>query len=245
MQAPTSQSLLAAWELGNAEPHLIERGLALLAAAYSDTPRADLVRLSIGERDSLLLALREQAFGPRLTALADCQNCGERLEFQLRAADLALPRDHRAHEPLLLSFENYEVEFRLPNSFDLYAVREAGDLSHIRQALVDRLVSRALLHSQQIEVRKLPEAVIAAMDEKMSLADPQAEVELDLHCEVCGHQWRMVFDIVSFLWIEVEAWAIRLLRDVHSLARAYAWREADILAMSPWRRQCYLEMLGG
>ena len=47
----------------------------------------------------------------------------------------------------------------------------------------------------------------------------------------------------SYLWHEVDAWALRLLRDVHRLARAYSWREADILALSPSRRQCYLDLL--
>ena len=41
---------------------------------------------------------------------------------------------------------------------------------------------------------------------------------------------------------EVEAEAMRLLRDVHVLARQYGWREADIIAMSPLRRQMYVEM---
>jgi hypothetical protein len=33
------------------------------------------------------------------------------------------------------------------------------------------------------------------------------------------------------------------MRQVHTLALAYGWREIDILAMSSWRRQAYLEML--
>ena len=36
----------------------------------------------------------------------------------------------------------------------------------------------------------------------------------------------------------------RLLRQVHTLAMAYGWREIDILSMSALRRQVYLEMLG-
>jgi hypothetical protein len=33
-----------------------------------------------------------------------------------------------------------------------------------------------------------------------------------------------------------------MLYDVHALASAYGWREADVLAMSPMRRQVYLEL---
>jgi hypothetical protein len=34
------------------------------------------------------------------------------------------------------------------------------------------------------------------------------------------------------------------MREVHTLAAMYGWRETDILAMSAWRRQRYLEMIG-
>ena len=83
-----------------------------------------------------------------------------------------------------------------------------------------------------------------AVTERMSQADPQADVKLGLDCPACGHDWLVTFDILSFLWSEIETWAQRMLRDVHILARSYGWREADILAMSAFRRQCYLEMLG-
>jgi hypothetical protein len=244
MQTPTTQSLLAAWELGRAEPHLIERGLLLLLAAYPGSPRPTLAQLSIGERDSLLLGLREQAFGSGLTALAECHQCGARLEFQLRVADLCVPRESPALETLTLSVGDYELEFRLPNSFDLSAVRETTDLDDKKQRLLERLVSRARHCGLEIGTKELPEEVIAAMEDRMEKADPQAVVQLSVHCECCGHEWKTGFDIASFLWTEVDSWAIRILREVHSLARAYSWSETDILAMSPWRRQCYLEMLG-
>ena len=61
-------------------------------------------------------------------------------------------------------------------------------------------------------------------------------------CPACDHRWSTVFDIASYLWSEIHAWAKRLLRTVDTLARTYAWREADILALSPSRRQIYLEL---
>jgi hypothetical protein len=58
------------------------------------------------------------------------------------------------------------------------------------------------------------------------------------------HSWDVLFDIVSFFWAEIGAWAQRLLREVHALASAYGWREADILALSAWRRRQYLDLAG-
>ena len=50
----------------------------------------------------------------------------------------------------------------------------------------------------------------------------------------------MVLDVGEFLWAEVRQAAMRLLEDVHALAWAYGWREADLLAMPAQRRAFYL-----
>ena len=92
---------------------------------------------------------------------------------------------------------------------------------------------------------RLPAAVLQAVAAAMAAADPQGDVELALRCPACGHVWPAAFDIGSFFWAEVDAWARVLLSEIHTLASAYGWREADVLALSPWRRRCYLELIGG
>jgi hypothetical protein len=77
----------------------------------------------------------------------------------------------------------------------------------------------------------------------MEMSDPQADIHIALSCPLCKSEKKIAFDISSFLWSELNAWAVRTLREVHILASAYCWRETDILAMSPWRRQFYLEVL--
>jgi len=89
----------------------------------------------------------------------------------------------------------------------------------------------------------LPAEVVTAIAQCMAEADPQADVQLALACPQCQHAWEASFDIVSYFWSEIQAWAGRILREVHSLASAYGWREAEILALSPWRRQAYLELI--
>jgi len=71
-----------------------------------------------------------------------------------------------------------------------------------------------------------------------------ADIALDLRCVACPHAWQLTLDIVRFLWAEVNALAKGYLNEVHMLAWAYGWREADILAMSSARRQFYLERVG-
>ena len=233
----SNHALLTVWELGHARS-AVERAVLLISAAFPGTAVSDLAELSIGERDARLLRLRELIFGSRLAALADCPGCGEHLEFEMDAEQLRLspPPD----PAFSVDTGGYHVEFRLPNSVDLAAVLTgSADVDAGRRTLLDRCIRSHRPGSE------MPEAVIEAVAAVMARADPQADVRLRLDCPACMQHWEQIFDIASFFWGEVHAWALRTLREVHQLAAAYGWSEADILAMSPWRKQVYLELLGG
>lgn len=249
MHAPTAAELLRVWERGNDQP-FFERALLLLAAACPECPADALSTLSLGRRDARLLSLREWIFGRRIASLANCPSCGERLELTLNTSDLRVhPPEQSTEEPaaepeaLSVSLGDHEVRFRLPNSLDLVKVSENQDFALGRQHLLDRCLLGVYHQGRETAAGILPDEVITAITECMEQADPQANVQLALSCPVCSHEWRSVFDIVSFLWAEIHAWAVRILHEVHALAMAYGWREADILAMSPRRRQAYLEMI--
>jgi len=245
MRSLSAAELLNVWEQGQGQLP-VQQALILLAAACPEAPPDALAALRIGRRDAGLLTLREWTFGSQLVSLAVCPSCGERLELAFDVADIRAV-DDGPDEPLSLSVAGCEVAFRLPNSLDLVAVVDVGDAEASRRLLLERCVlaveraGDAGAHS----VDALPSEVVAAIVARMAEADPQADVQLALVCPACGQPWQAAFDIVSFFWSEINAWAIRVLRDVHALASAYGWREADILALSPWRRQCYLEMVRG
>jgi hypothetical protein len=77
----------------------------------------------------------------------------------------------------------------------------------------------------------------------MAAADPLAEILLSFDCPNCGACFQESLDLASFLWAEVEDRARRMLREVHALASAYGWSEAQILSLGPARREIYLEMV--
>ena len=252
MLRPLSASdLLEVWEHGIGRLP-VEQGLLLLRAAYPDVPVADLPRLSIGQRDAALMNLREKTFGSPLNGLAVCPACSEKLEIGFPLEDLFssygtqvdLPLLPDATEPKQLSTGGYDLRFRLLNSADLMQVSIVPDPESARRALLESCLLEARQNSQQVSVTELPDDVIQALASRMDELDPLANVSLPLTCPACSHQWEMVFDIISFFWSEISAWAERTLREVHILASAYGWREADIIAMSAWRRQKYLELVG-
>jgi len=83
----TPQRLLAVWEQG-VQRHPIDRALLLLSLAQPETSADHLADLPLGARNAALMALQCASFSARLRAWLDCLACGERMEFDLDAAQL-------------------------------------------------------------------------------------------------------------------------------------------------------------
>jgi hypothetical protein len=241
MHALTAAELLSVWE--NGVPLSLERrAVTMLSAALPEVPPPELARLPIGQRDALILTLRERTFGPRLSCMVTCSSCGERAEFDVDISDIQITPSGAATEPLSLRCLDYEVKLRLPNSLDLESL-PCEDPALSWQWLLERCVLSALRSGEPVSPGELPEEVVRAVVSYMEQADPQAHIEIAITCSACGNARSTMFDILYFFWVEITAWAQRTLRSVHSLARAYGWSESEILAMSPWKRQFYLEMV--
>src|SRR5712692_9241098 len=131
MRALSASELLVAWERGFGQ-RPVERALTLLAATDSENPRDALAKLCIGRREDRLLSLREQIFGSELNGLADCPGCGERLELTLTAADLRASGSGPAQKDLSLKLDDWQIEFRLPNSDDLLQIADVNDATTSR-----------------------------------------------------------------------------------------------------------------
>lgn len=216
----------------------------LLAAACSEMSLDALAKLSIGQRDAHLLTLREWTFGSQLVGLVSCPRCYERLELTFKTSDLRVAPETPPAETFSLSIAGYELCYRPTNSLDLATIA-SDDPTTTRQRLLERCLTTARYQNEPIPADKLPPDVVNAVIQSMAQADPQADVQLALRCSSCGYQWQACFDIVSFFWREINAWAVRILSEVHILASAYGWREIDILTMSSQRRQFYLNLVSG
>ncbi len=246
MRALSDGELLAVWEQGMAQSSL-QRALLLLAAAMPETSPDELARLTIGQRDMLLLALRRLMLGAHAESVATCPQCGATVELTLDIAALqaeaqAVPANGQETD-LVLEQAAYTVRFRLPTSVDLAAVMGKADVGLLRERLFERCVTAVEHDGKPASRPDLPDAIVEDVISRMAEADPQADIRVTLGCPDCGHEWQMVFDIASFFWHEIAARAQRILGEVHALARAYGWSESAILALSPQRRYLYLELL--
>ena len=254
MRTLSAAGILDVWEQGSGQAPA-ERALTLLAAACPDRTYAELAALPLGARDALLLTARERLFGAELASFARCPACAEALEFTARIADLraGLPDDEAPSaaaqvfrstlHPVGPDGPAAQVIYRLPTTDDLLATSDIVDPASLRRALAERCILEAAWGGAAVAPGELPDDVLAALAAEMGAHDPQAEVLFDLTCPACGANWQTVFDIATYFWAELAAEAKRLLREVDALARAYGWREADILALGRGRRQAYLELV--
>ena len=227
----TAEEVLSAWERGRALSPAA-RALAL-AALGTGEPEDALAGLPVGDLDARLLDARERTFGAWVEAVASCPECAADLEVRFRVADVRVEPPDDGTGPLSVTAGGRSLVFRLPRAGDL--VRLGG--TDPRRALLDLCLIDGPAALSEDDVRAVADA--------MALADPQADVRLAVTCEACAHAFEAPFDIGGYLWNEIEARALRLLGDVHALARAYGWSEREVLALSDERRGFYLEAVSG
>jgi len=242
MKRLSAQEMLVIWESRMQYP-AIERSLHLLSVLYN-TDVETIGRLSIGERDARLIKFREWIFGANLMNVSHCPKCKTSVEWETDIRDILLQsvETEATVKTLHLEEEGYQVAFRLPNSFDIIEVLNNKQLDYDPVRLLSRCVLN-IQHENNIKVAELPTQLIIKMEALMSEADPLADITMVLNCPECNHQWHSTFNILNYLWLEIDNWAKKLLREVASLARAFGWSERDILNLSYCRRRMYLDLI--
>ena len=241
MRTLDDADLLALWEAGEARP-AVDRALLLLDAVNPEAGRDALARLTVGERDAALLTIRERVFGSQLSSVSHCPACATETEQTFCIDLVRVPALAERARVVSVEANGRTTRYRLPNSEDQASIAGCADVHEART----RLVEQCLIPEgdQQPVPTTFDDATVALIARRMAECDPQADVVMAVTCPSCSQQWSESFDIVSFFWAELDAWASRVLDDVHHLALAYGWPESDILAMTSSRREAYRSRIG-
>lgn len=228
--------LLEIWEEGRPVTPLA-RIILLLSAGHPQWTTAQIGRLTLGEKEAQLLLLRERLFGPVLQCVVACPQCDDPLEFEFTAADLGALDYHARLEPIPVELAGAARSIRPLTIEDLQWAQGRGDLL-LRRSIVDQHHDES--PAQLISI--LPQAAETVADALLQL-DPLMQIQLDCACPNCDHHWAAEFAAITYVWAEIERWGRSMLNTVHLLAGRYGWSERDILQMSAWRRQRYVEMI--
>jgi hypothetical protein len=233
MHGLSAAGLLDVWEEGAARAPA-RRALALVAAA-GGVREQEALSFPVARRDAALLELRRLQLGDAMDATVCCPECGEVLDVALDAAAVAAPV---TEDELQLTAAGYEVEFRLPATADVEAAAASDD---VRGAVLGRCILAARSHGDAVAPADLPGEVLTAVEDAMEASDTASAAALT--CAACGYEWAERLDVAAFVWEEIAALARRVTADVHVLASAYGWSEADILGLRPARRRLYVEVV--
>ena len=240
--ALTPYDVLAIWEQGcGLSP--VRRALLLLAAAAPELSEEERGLLSVAERDSRLLALRERTFGAELHGLATCPRCQESSEFSIVTATLRASVVSADNGSRIVERGTLSLVFRTPNTADLEAIPTVADPAAARRELASRCVSVASRDGIDVDRDSLSDDDLEAVADRIGREAALADVTLALTCPACSAEWEEWLDIPAFVFAECLSHARWLLQQVHELAAAYGWTERETLSLSAARRQFYREAI--
>ncbi|MEO8136740.1 MAG: hypothetical protein ABI831_22545 [Betaproteobacteria bacterium] len=231
--------VLALWERG-VNRHPLDRSALLCAWARPELSADSVADLPLGSVTVALLQLRAASFGARIEGHVDCERCGERLALSLRVSELLQPMAGGDERP---DADVAGLHVRTPCLRDLAAVAGVADAGRAARQLLARCAATADGPASDA-VAALPDAAMREVETALEALDPNADLALAVCCAACGHSGSAQLDAGTLLWDEIDARARTLLGEVHSLARAYGWTEAEILALGTARRATYLAMVG-
>lgn len=239
-------------------------GRCLVRVGAAESAGEELARsLLVGDREYLLLKLREMTFGPRVAAVLNCRDCGAPMDVAFELGEGGVERRpvrsrfFRAELSPEAAFldpsgvERREVEFRLPTGADQEAAAAAasGGEGAALEMLLARLVRPAGGdggeggESWDAFAARLPAATRAEIEGHMARVAPAVELELEGVCPECGAAFETTFDLTGFFAAEMQQNLRSLERAVHMLAFHYHWPEGEILSLTRRRRQRYVEMI--
>lgn len=200
-------------------------------------PRAaDLVA---SDRDRLLVAVYQGAFGDRIENTLNCARCGNPfdIDFSLGGLTAALTGSTTGSlrvRPLGENrFETTDgLRFRLPTG------REERAIAALPAAEAE---SGLLRHCVGDDSAGSIEA--AGLQELLAEVAPLVALDLDARCPECHHAHALQFDIQSYLLGAILGERPRLAQEIHRIAIAYGWSLREILSLRRRERRHFIELI--
>lgn len=205
---------------------------ACLSATGNAPSQAELMTWPVSRRLQGLLAITIATRGDRWTMTANCDvpACGAPMDLPLNLN--AFRREVDQEKTSCDLPDGRRLEITVPTGADQLTWLAAGDIGP--GAILHRLVA---VPDDAIEISA---AALEAIEEALEEADPLTTLEIETVCPECGAENSIPLDLEGGCLNLLAAERPRLVDDIHVLATAYHWSEAEILAIPPTRRRQYL-----
>jgi hypothetical protein len=218
---------------------LIE-ALVIRFGACECPSRDQLLQLTAGDRERLVLAICSALLGPQVDLVTPCPHCGNLTEVPIRFDQVIASRPVAPLDSFELQTERgrWKARCRPPNGADLAkAVR--GGTEAARELIAHCLLALSDPAGNQVAANTLPVECEADLAAALWRLDPIAECRIEMECPSCGGGIGALIDGYAILRTGLGD-ANRLYGDVYRMARAYHWSEAEILSLPLRRRRHYL-----
>ena len=195
------------------------------------------------DRDFLLVQLSRLMFGDVIYQTVVCPetSCAKRVDLALDLRSLAADSVEVSATRCFVLPDGRQGVLRLATAGDqaeLYGVAESE--------LEACFLARCMVPTDGCEAndwRSIPEGYRARIVEESVRAAPTLDVDLDLVCVECGHDFSYVYEPLASLLSELRQGRAGLRRDVHCIASHYHWSEREILNLTRAERRAYIELI--
>jgi hypothetical protein len=170
-------------------------------------------RMLIGDRDYLLLRLRQMNVSDKVEEVVRCPRpgCGEKADVEFSISELEVRRaeniraryDFTFAEPAFADDpDSMRGGFRPPTGSDQEAVAELGDINVA--AANTRLFSRVLLNLgrrapvSEADVRAMPLKIRRELSAFIANHSPGPNLDIEVQCPHCGADMTYPFDLYGF-----------------------------------------------
>jgi hypothetical protein len=247
LRDPTGYDEAAMAEADDATPaehasHLLSRLITKIGDCERPTPD-EVLNLSVGDRERLLLAVSARLLGYELQLVATCPHCLEKSEITARVADLIqLPTPATDEIDLDAKDGCWRARIRPPTGADLQRAAR-GAPAAARALLTDCLVELVDPAGRPAAATDLPAECENRVASALADLDRMAECSVEIACPTCQAPIEALIDGYTLLRAALGG-DDKLYRDILRMTRAYRWSESEILALPIIRRRRYLAAAG-
>lgn len=208
---------------------LSQAGRPLDAATVWDMP--------VGSRIAWLLAIADlEGDGPFTLALrCPRPECREEMEIEVTREEVLSTLPPVSADPLETEAEGTPFALRRPTGSDQLRWLSAGPAALNRRAILQTLIVEGQ--------RELTDGQVDALEAALDEHDPLLRFTVTIECPACGVTSEHETSLTDCALTVLQRAQQRVIEEVHVLARAYGWREPDILALPSWRRARYLGLI--
>lgn len=189
-------------------------------------------QLCSADRDFLLSKYALSQGITHLWLSSSCADCETQFDVPVDLELLPIKPAGPDYGTLTFEWENNSYKCHIPTGSDLAQISELSPEDALI-ALVKLCFDEDLPDGINIDV------ILKELDKVLEATAPEIPTSINAACPDCGQDARFDFDIAKAVIETFE----NPLEDVHDIASAYHWDEAQILKLPRSRRQTYLKLI--